>query len=282
MNIEIPKKLLVINNIVSMGRCTMSVVLPIISACKVQACPLPTAVFSNHLGFDSYYKKDLTPDMTSFFKNIDMLNIPFDGIYCGLLSSTRQVDIVREYFEKITNSRKNFMILLDPVMGDNGKTYKSITPAYCSKIKELLPYASILTPNITEACLLTNTPYCDKLWSAEELIDISNKLVSLGANKIIITGMKDKDNFYNFTFEDEGNAELYTIPISGSSRHGSGDIFAGIVSAMSLRGKTLSQATGIASDFISLCTKISDEANVPSKEGIIFEMALGELNKLQL
>lgn len=277
MNIEIPKKLLVVNNIVTIGRCTMTVTLPVISACKIEACPLPTALFSNHLGFDTYYKKDLSEEMNDFLKNIDLLDISFDGIYCGLFASEMQITTMKEYFVKCLAKNPKLMILIDPVMGDHGKLYKSISSDYCNKVRELLPYSTIITPNITEACILSDHVYHDEVFTSDELKAICDKLSALGARNIIITGMKDDSFFYNFVYNELGECNLLKVTISGNPRHGCGDIFAGIVSSLTLRGQSLLESTNVASDFIAKCTLASDKANVPLKDGVIFETVLDNL-----
>ncbi len=279
MQIQIPEKILVINDMAGIGRCSMSVALPVISACGVQACPLPTAIFSNHLGFDTHYKQDLTDTMVPYMNQLNALNVSFNGVYCGFLSSTTQMDYVQNYLTQNTSLHAK-QILIDPVMGDHGITYKSITKEFCERMKTFVSSATIITPNITEACLLTNTPYKESGWTEDELLTLAAQLHALGPNQIIITGMKENGYFHNFVYESSHNYHLCTTPIGGSSRPGTGDLFASIISGLCIKRITLTSATKIASDFIALCTQASEDALVPVKEGVIFESYLSHFMRL--
>lgn len=276
MSITIPKKLMIINDMAGLGRCSMTVALPVVSACKVQACPLPTSIFSNHLGFATHFKKDLTDCMEEYFEHWSLLNIPFDGIYCGFLGDSLQMNIVSHYIRKQLLQNSSSLVLIDPVMGDHGRRYQTITEDFVTQMKHFISYATIITPNITEACLLTDTPYKEEGWNADELETISQKLLLLGAKRILITGRKEGDFFSNYVYEN-GSGYSYSSPICGESRPGTGDIFASIIAALSLRDYPLSKSVQIASDFIAKCTFASAQAHVPVKEGVIFENFLQEL-----
>lgn len=276
MSITIPKKLMIINDMAGLGRCSMTVALPVVSACKVQACPVPTSIFSNHLGFSTHFKKDLTDCMEEYFEHWDLLNIPFDGIYCGFLGDSLQMDIVSHYIRKQSLQNPASLILIDPVMGDHGKRYRTITEDFVNQMKQFIQYATIITPNITEACLLTDTPYKEEGWTSHELEELCQKLCLLGVKNVLITGKKEGDFFSNYVYED-GNGYSYSAPVCGESRPGTGDIFASIIAALSLRNYPLFESVQIASDFIAKCTFASAQAQVPVKEGVIFENFLQEL-----
>lgn len=275
-SVHIPKKLIVINDMAGFGRCSMTVALPVISACGVQAIPVPTGIFSNHTGFPSWYKQDLTAGLTDYFAQFTNLSFEYDGIYCGYLGSLTQIKIVRNYIEAEKKNR-SIQVIVDPVMGDHGVCYSSITPEFCAELKALLPYADVITPNITEACLLTNTPYKNEPFTKQELRTICEKLQALGATTIIITGLRRQHFIENYIYESSLHSMLLSTPIAGSARPGTGDLFASILSAMLLSGHSLSDGVKKASDFISTCILASDEANVPINEGVIFESFLGKL-----
>lgn len=274
-----PKKLIVINDMVGVGRCSMTVAIPVISACKVQACPVPTSVFSNHTGFPTFFKEDLTEALPSYLEGLSKVPVNFQGIYCGYLGSMKQIKLVGNYIRK---SKKEYSpsVILDPIMGDHGKCYRTITPEFCNEMRSLLPYADIITPNITEACILTETDYHPGRYTTEELLSICFKLKELGASKIIITGIKDEHNFYNFIFEDKNNSLLMDTPIAGESRPGTGDIFTSIISALVLRDYNLADAVKVASKFIATCTAETSKLNVPVQEGVALELFLSELTGL--
>ena len=151
------KKIAAINAYTGFGRCSIAVELPVISALKVQCCPLPTSVLSNHTGFDSFYFEDFTDSMPAYIAEWKKLNLKFDGICSGFLGSHRQIKIVEDFFKTFKTDEN--IILVDPVMGDYGKLYSTYTTQTCTEMKKLVKYADILTPNLTEACILTDEEY---------------------------------------------------------------------------------------------------------------------------
>ena len=180
------KKIAIINDISGFGRCSVAVSLPVISHMKVQGCVLPTAVFSNHTGFPSYYYEDYTAHMPRFMEEWKKLGLRFEGIASGFLGSAAQIHIVSEFIRQFRDARTK--VILDPVMGENGKAYPTYTEEMCDKMKELVQYADILTPNVTEACMLADMPYKASGWSKGELHGIMERLRELGAGKIVVSG----------------------------------------------------------------------------------------------
>ena len=201
MNLQIPKKAAVINSFAGYGRCSLTEALPILSAMRVQACPVPTAVFSNHTGFAAFACQDLTAFLPSYLEQWKQLNLTFDGVLCGFLGQAEQILSVSSFLSD-QKSRGCQTILVDPVMGDHGKPYRTITPKHCQKLRSLIPLADIITPNITEACLLTDTPWKDGFWNESELSELCQRLHKLGSSKIVITGLPclihGKEGFENY------------------------------------------------------------------------------------
>lgn len=300
MSYRIPPKIAVINSFAGYGRCSTTEALPIISAMKVQACPVPTSVFSNHTGFSTYYSVDFTAQMADYFAQWDALGLVFDGVYCGFLGKKEQIPLVASFLRK-QREKGCSMILVDPVMGDHGKAYKTVTPAHCDALRELIGLADIITPNITEACLLTGMRYQDTCWREEELKRICASLHAMGPDRIAITGLRRKsmqgcyDSFLNFISEkkqreacpsDDPNAsygpDIYetsctVTPTAGPSRHGTGDIFASIVAADAVKGESFLSSVEKAANFISTCIRASDELGIPECEGVCFENFLDTL-----
>ena len=217
-------RLAMINDIAGFGRCSTTVSLPVISVMKVQVCPVPTSVLSNHLGFPLCHFDDYTSHMRDYIKVWNELGLTFDGLYCGFLGNEEQIDIVREFVEMFRPP----LFLLDPVMGDHGRAYSSITETHVQKMKELLPLADIITPNITEACLLTGTPWKDGEWTMQELSGLCERLADIcqqesvssseasvgtvsGAS-IVITGIRQGDSLVNFLWDD-GIYTLFPPPL---------------------------------------------------------------------
>ena len=293
-------RLAMINDIAGFGRCSTTVSLPVISVMKVQVCPVPTSVLSNHLGFPLCHFDDYTSHMRDYIKVWNELGLTFDGLYCGFLGNEEQIDIVREFVEMFRPP----LFLLDPVMGDHGRAYSSITETHVQKMKELLPLADIITPNITEACLLTDTPWKDGEWTMQELSDLCLKLATLcqtdstlslsesshdastsvidtsrtasRRTSIVITGIRQEDSLVNFLWDD-GVYTTVSTPIAGASRPGTGDIFASILAADAVRGETLLTSVQKAANFVGLCITGSEKAGTPVQEGVVFEKYLAAL-----
>ena len=192
------KKIALINDLSGFGRCSLVVALPIISAMKVQCCPLPTSIFSNHTGFPEYYMEDFTKQMIPYAEQWKKLKLTFNGICSGFLGSAEQIQIVRDFIRDFKT--KETLVLIDPVMGDHGKAYSTYTAEMCRKMSELVQYADILTPNVTEACILTDTPY-KKAWKTKEIIAMAAKLADQGPSKVVITGIPQKSFIANLCYE---------------------------------------------------------------------------------
>lgn len=266
--VHIPR-LAMINDIAGFGRCSTTVALPVISAMQVQVCPVPTSILSNHLAFPHCYFEDYTPHMREYLHAWEQLGITFDGLYCGFLGNVEQIAIVEEFL----NCFQPGIFLLDPVMGDHGKAYSTVTRDHCLSMRRLLKYAQIITPNITEACLLTDTPYHEGAFSLTELGAICEKLSRLCSGSIVITGLNSHGSFANYI--RQGNAyHIYETPSAGASRPGTGDLFASILIADALFGRELTASVKKAADFIATCISGSDKASIPVKEGVLFEKYL--------
>lgn len=276
---KIPPKLAVINDIAGYGCCSTTVAIPVISVLKVQPCLVPTSIFSNHTGYPIFHFDDYTSQIPSYLDAWAKLGFSFDGIYSGFLGSVEQVQLVKEF---ILTQDDSPLVIVDPVMGDHGKTYRTITPEHCLAMSELVSLAEIITPNLTEACLLTNTAYPENDVNDSFLLSLSQKLHSLGPLQIVITGIKQGDNLGNYISIQKDREQLHTLclgPIGGQSRHGTGDLFASIIAADALHQIPLEASVQKAAEFIRVCTKASDDANVPEPEGVIFENFLELLIK---
>lgn len=268
-------RLALIHAISGFGHSTMSVILPVVSAMGIQGCPLPTAVFSNHTGFPDWYKLDFTEHMMPYLQAWDNLNLEFDGIYSGYLGSGTQCQTVLALVEKHPEAT----FFLDPVMGDHGKLYSAITPEHVAAMKELVTHASYILPNITEACVLTDTGYKEN-FSQEELADIALKLHAMGPAHIVITGLQQGEMLSNYISEMSDTTQhtgAVSMPIAGKSRPGTGDIFGSIVVSSIIKGQPLELGVQKAARFISDCIKASDAYDLPVIEGTCFELLLPTL-----
>lgn len=171
------KKIAVINDFTGFGRCSLAVSIPVISKLRVQCCPVPTAILSNHTGFPSFHIDDYTRHLTAYMEEWKKLDLRFAGIETGYIGSPQQFAIVEKFIEDFATA--DTIVIVDPVLGDYGKVYAGYTGEMCERMKGLAARADILTPNLTEACFLTNTPYHDGHWSLRELETIIRKLSKL-------------------------------------------------------------------------------------------------------
>ncbi len=262
-------RLAMINSFAGFGRCSTTVALPVISTMKVQVCPVPTSVLSNHLGFPHCYADDYTSRMQSYIDVWKQLDLSFDGLYCGFLGSRQQTEIVEHFLDAFQPG----LFLLDPVMGDYGRTYSTVLPKHCESLRRLAAKADILTPNLTEACLLTETPYQPEC-SERLLKTLCERLNALCPGKrIVITGIPKGNCFLNLVSES-GCIRSCLTPNTGSARPGTGDIFASILAADALYGRNFSASVQKAADFVARCIKEAEAANLPTSEGVPFECCL--------
>ena len=268
------KKVAAINDLSGIGKCSLSAALPILSALKVQCCPLPTAILSSQTGFDEYTFLDLTNEMEKYYTTWKNLNLNIDTICSGFLGSINQIDIVSNFI----NSNPNAFIIVDPVLGDNGLLYPIFNKKTCEKMKELVRHSDLITPNITEACLLLNKKYKDDFFKNNELSDGINHL---GPNKVIITGIIKNNKIYNLSYDKEKNKSFtYGLPYNKCSYSGTGDVFVSIVCGLITNNYDLDFAVKTASDFIYKCVSFTSKYENDRSQGVMFEMFLNDLTSI--
>ena len=269
------KKIAVINDISGFGRCSMAVSLPIISQLRIQCCPLPTSIFSNHTGFPSFFFEDFTANMEPYIEEWKKLDLHFSGINTGFLGSADQIRIVSDFMKSFKT--EDTIVIIDPVMGDYGKPYPTYTEDMCQRMKELIHYADILTPNLTEACILTDTPY-KKNWKVAEVIELAEKLSTKGPSKIVVTGIPQKSYVCNLCYEKGAEPSIVKTQKIGTERSGTGDIFSAIISAYAVNGIPFQDSVRKASQFIKRCILKSIELDIPLTDGVCFEEVLHTLH----
>lgn len=272
------KKIAVVNDLSGFGRCSIAVALPIISVMRLQCCPVPTSIFSNHTGFESFFFEDYTQKMAPYLAEWKKLGLHFDGICTGFLGSEEQIELVGRFLSDF--GRKGTMVLIDPVMGDYGKPYPTYTDAMCRRMKELVQYADILTPNLTEACILTDTPYKEK-WKTAEIEQMARSLSEMGPQKIVVTGIPQRSFVANLCYEKGKETKVLRTHKIGTSRSGTGDIFAAILAADAVNGVEFGASVKKASNFIKKCILSSVERDIPLTDGVCFEEHLAELGRIK-
>lgn len=271
------KRLALINDVTGFGRCSVTVELPIISALKIQVCPLPTAILSVHTGFKDYFMDDFTDRMNAYADSWQKNSLTFDAVATGFFGSAAQIEIVRRVIKTFPAA-----VIIDPVMGDHGKIYRTYTREMCRRMRELLEFADLVTPNLTEACELLGVPYPEGgVVSDSELATMAaNIAAKTRGGRVIITGATlaagDGSDITNFIF-DGGQVSIVTSRRLGGDRSGTGDVFFAVAAASWLNGETLTAATRKAADFVAKCIAHAEQLNLPWNWGLPFEEFLTDL-----
>ena len=268
------KKILTIQDISCVGQCSLTVALPILSACGVETCVLPSAVLSTHTaGFSGYTFRDLTEDMPAVCEHWQKENIKFDAIYTGYLGSTKQIDYVRHIMK--ATSAEGCVKVVDPAMADNGNLYPGFDMAFVEAMKALCADADYVVPNITESCFLTGCDYRTEYDRAyvDELLE---KLTALGCKNIILTGISYKPGTTGVVVLENGQYSYYRHDLLPNSCHGTGDIYASAFVGALVRGKGAYGAAKIAADYAVECIKCTAQLQ-NHWYGAAFEPVLGKL-----
>lgn len=276
MHNTIPK-IAAVNGIVGFGKSSLAVTIPVISAMGIQCCPVPTALFSNHPGFSQFYKQDLTEELPSYLDYWKKLSLTFNGILSGFLSSLEQIETVKRLITEF--STEHTKVIIDPVMGDNGRLYSVYSNEMCEAMKDLASYAHILTPNLTEACILADTPYHAGDWSDEELHVLLNRLKKYPAEQIVVSGISSDDFLVNLIYDKKLGITIQKQKRAGKERSGTGDVFAAIIASNAVLGVPFEESVTMAGQFIREAILFTEENNIPSTDGVYFEPLLGKLTK---
>ena len=265
-----------IHDLSGFGRCALTVVIPTLSAMGIQVIPLPTALLSTHTGgYEGFTFLDLTDQMEKISNHWSELDLKFNSIYSGFLGSEDQVDTVICFIDRFKGD--NTIVLIDPVMGDNGVLYATITDGMRDKMKSLAKYADILTPNITEAFFLLDMPVTDP---TEELVnDMLYRLSDLGAEKVVITGIHINDGYVGTASYDKtgGTPILYNRKSIHKHYPGTGDIFSSVLLGKMMLGYDLTSAARAASDFTHDVIADTAQYNLPERNGVLLEKNLRKL-----
>lgn len=268
------KRVLTIQDISCVGQCSLTVALPILSACGLETCVLPSAVLSTHTGgFSGYTFRDLTEDMPAIRQHWQNTGIDFSAIYSGYLGSIRQIEYVRDIFRD--NAGEGCVKVVDPAMADHGKLYVGFDAAFVEAMKGLCTVADYVIPNITESCLLTGIEYrteYDRAYIEEHLA----ALTALGCKNVILTGISYSPDRTGIVVYEKGKYAYYEHEKLPNSCHGTGDIFASSFVGALMRGNSAYRSAQIAADYAVAC--IRNTAGLPDHwYGAAFEPVLGKL-----
>ena len=284
-----------IHDISCIGRCALTVIIPVLSALGIQAVPLPTALLSTHTGgYENMFFKDMTHHMKGISEHWKTLGADFDAIYSGFLGSEEQIDMLLSFIRDFShkNDGKKTFIAVDPVMGDDGELYSTYTDELVAGMKRLCVGADLITPNLTEACFLLDKKIPSGTLTEKEADDYTSELATellgrFGCERIVITGTLNSDGeqlrVMNTILEKNGEdckISFCNLPHIERSYPGTGDVFASVVLGTMLLGSDFENATKTASNFICEVTHFSERFRTELREGLVIEPCLGSLTDI--
>ncbi|SHN83885.1 pyridoxamine kinase [Desulfitobacterium chlororespirans] len=272
---ERQKRVAAIHDISCVGRCSLTVALPILSAAGLDTGVLPTAVLSTHTGgFEGFTYRDLTEDIEPISKHWQSLDLKFDALYSGFLGSFAQIDLVADLFK--TFRGEGTLVMVDPVMADNGVLYSVYSPEMAKGMAKLCAMADIIVPNLTEAAFMLEEDYVGDDYSQDYVEKILRKLSDMGAKKVVLTGISfDPAKLGAACYDRETDQVSYAFNerVDGYF-HGTGDVFGSTLLSGLLNNFSLAEATQIAVDYTLKCIQLTVAGNQERRYGVCFERAL--------
>lgn len=275
----VPPRVAAVHDLSCLGRCALTAVIPVLSALGAQAVPVPTALLSTQTdGFEGLFFRNLDREMDEITNHFSRLGLSFDAIYSGFLGSVEQIERVIALTEKFPAR----LVMIDPVMGDDGALYQTFTPDLVEGMKRLCVHADLITPNYTEACFLTDTPYrptddMDETTLESLLADLMSKLLALGPRRVVITGIVTGDKVRTVA-TDGKHPFVCDRPRLAARYPGTGDIFAATLLGKLLGGKEFRTAVEEACAFVSHTIAYTLSApETPRREGVLLEGCMKEL-----
>ncbi len=269
-----------VHDLSGFGRSSLNIVLPVLSIMGIQACPLPTAVLSTQTsGFDDYYFQDLTDAMRSIIAHWESLGISFQGIYSGFLGSADQIALISGFIDRCRGYSVP-LVVVDPVLGDDGETYGPVTPEMVRGMRSLVGKAQVITPNFTEASLLLDVPMVKEI-GTDEIKGYLRKLSDLGPEKVIITsvpicGREHFSSVYAFNRDDQTFWKVCSDYIP-ASYPGTGDMFASVITGSLLNGESFPESIDRAVQFVFKAIRATYGKGIPVRNGVLLEKVLSTL-----
>lgn len=264
------KRIVTIQDISCVGKCSLTVALPIISAMGIETAVIPTAVLSTHTAFKNFTYRDLTGDLPKIAKHWKQEKFDFDGIYTGYLGSIEQIDMLKEFFKQFKTS--NNFVFIDPVMADNGKLYAGFDENFVKEMKELCKMADIIVPNLTEASYMLEKEYKEN-YSEQEIKDMLIELSILGPKYVVLTGVSFNENKLGVMSYNKETNKFFTyfkekVP---AKYHGTGDIFASTLVGAITNNNTLEDGLKVAVDYVWETINDTYKTNKKDVYGVNFE-----------
>lgn len=277
MMLQRPPRVAAIHDLSGFGRCSLSVILPTLSAMKVQVCPVVTAVFSTHTGgLGEVVFRDLTDYLTPTLEHYKRLKLEFECVYSGFLGSLEQIDHCLEYYAAYPDA----LAVVDPVMGDHGRPYRTYTPEMCRRMKELAAVADLITPNLTEASILLGEEYLSAPLRQFEAKRLVARLSELGPRLVTVTGVEMADGTISNLGYDRDRGDYWRVDCNyvPASYPGTGDIFASVMVGSLLNGDSLPMAIERATRFLEIAIRTTFSYGSDTRYGVMLESCLGWLS----
>jgi len=268
------KRIITIQDISCVGKCSLTVALPVISAMGVEACVLPTAVLSTHTAFKGFTFRDLTADISAITSHWKQEKIGFDAIYTGYLGSFEQIELMHSLIADFGGGSTR--VIVDPCMGDNGALYSCFTPDFAKAMAVLCSKADVIVPNLTEASFMLGIPYVASGYTKEYIEDLVLKLAGLGSRRVVLKGVSFDDKKIGIVSYDSQNQKIswYFHERMPQSFHGTGDIFASVLTGALVRGFELQDACRLAADFVVEAIRATLSHKDYNWYGVDFESAI--------
>lgn len=267
-----------VHDLCGYGKCSLGIAIPVLSAAGIDVCPVPTSLFSAHTRFPKFYMHDTTPMLTEYLDAWREEGIELDGIYSGFLGSAEQVDAILRLYREYPKALR----IVDPVMGDGGSKYPTYTDEMCEAMKGLVDGADVLTPNLTEASILTGIAYAGQDVDETYIKDMMEALLGMGAKSVVLKGIvhEGESIIRNYVSVAGGEVEEVSSELLPYMLHGTGDLFASGLTAAIYAGESLLSAVEFAGSLVRHAMEITPEQPDYQVRGVSFESVLGDVTAL--
>lgn len=267
-----------VHDLCGYGKCSLGIAIPVLSAAGIDVCPVPTSLFSAHTRFPKFYMHDTTPMLTEYLDAWREEGIELDGIYSGFLGSAEQVDAILRLYREYPKALR----IVDPVMGDGGSKYPTYTDEMCEAMKGLVDGADVLTPNLTEASILTGIAYAGQDVDEAYIKGMMEALLSMGAKSVVLKGIvhEGENIIRNYVSVAGGEVEEVSSELLPYMLHGTGDLFASGLTAAIYAGESLLSAVEFAGSLVRHAMEITPEQPDYQVRGVSFESVLGDVTAL--
>lgn len=280
MILERQKRVAAVHDVSGIGKCSLTVALPVLSAAGIEAAVMPTAVLSTHTGdIEGFTYRDLTSDIPAIAAHWKSLGVKFDGIFSGFLGSTEQVRMVEDFIDDFRD--EDTLVVVDPAMADSGRMYTTFKPGFEKEMAQLCKRADIIVPNLTEAAFLLDEEYMHTLYDKTYIEGLLARLSALGPKMIVLTGVSFSEGEIGCAVYNKENGEVFYdfTPNYPGIYYGTGDIFASALLGAYLNGKTINESATVALDFTSAAIARTHAAGTDTRLGVNFEAGLGKYIK---